>query len=189
MSVLIALSFVFSHTYPVWNVLAHRMQQFQRRSTVSKVCMEAVAHCLLPNQIRDLRTEFAKYDLRQRGEISHADLRTVLGAQTMALSEGEIQSIFEGVDIDHAGVIQYHEFLAAAMSQHMVTEENLRLAFERIGNRNECITGADLCVLLSKERSGAEVAEIEREIQSLRLEQIDFKQVGLSALIVAMTIS
>jgi Ca2+-binding EF-hand superfamily protein len=143
--------------------------------------MEVVAHCLQPDQIADLRKEFAKYDLKQQGEISLADLHAVLSTHAH-LSEEEIVRIFKDVDIDHAGAIQYHEFLAAAICQQAITEENMRLAFERIGNHRERITSDNLCELLDEERSGTEVADIIKEIRSLPSESIDYTQVSVGTL-------
>ena len=43
-----------------------------------KICMDVVAHTLLPDQLTDLREEFLKFDVSNTGDISFADLRSVL---------------------------------------------------------------------------------------------------------------
>ena len=58
--------------------IIHRLDQFVKRSYFVKICMDVVAHTLLPDQLTDLREEFLKFDVSSTGDISFADLRSVL---------------------------------------------------------------------------------------------------------------
>ncbi len=51
------------------------------------------------------------------------------------------------------GKIYYHEFLASTISRKAITEENVRIAFEKISSHNDVITSSDLRNLLGIDAS------------------------------------
>ena len=65
------------HHHPSLDII-RRLNQFVKRSYFVKICLDVVAHTLLPDQLTDLREEFLKFDVSNTGDISFADLRAVL---------------------------------------------------------------------------------------------------------------
>ena len=151
---------------------------FERRSTLSKVCMEVLSHNLSLPQIEHLHVEFAKIDRDKIGEISYDELRKVLTLQVESgeLTDEEVKRLFAGVNFDQRGVIQYHEFLAATITRKAITEENMQVAFERISNCSNFITGTDLCDMLGLAMESELVESMMKEIEMLPGNKIDFKQ-------------
>ena len=155
-----------------------RIRGFTRRTALSRMCMEVVAHCLATSQIANLREEFGKFDKEQTGEISYADIHQVLKRLVSGgeLTADEVDNIFSGVNFDETGVIQYHEFIAATVSRNTITEENMRIAFDRISGDEDVITSTDLYDLLGYEMSNEQVSAVLREIQSLPNKTLDYNQ-------------
>ena len=155
-----------------------RIRGFTKRSALSRMCMEVVAHCLGAAQITNMREEFGKFDVNNTGEITFADMRNVLRSLvgTGDLTEEEIERIFTGIDFDETGVVQYHEFIAATVSRKVITEENMRIAFDRISGDEDFITASDLCDLLGYEMSNDQVASVLKEIQALPSKKLDYNQ-------------
>jgi len=135
--------------------LVDRMDKYIRRTSLAKIIMDVVAHTLLPEQIADLRAQFAKFDVSNTGDITVSDLRTMLshmeaegGGGQGEKFVGTLEQIFAGVDVNETGKISYHEFIAATISRQHVTEENLTIAFERMSNHNDTIIRDDIEELL-----------------------------------------
>lgn len=111
---------------------------FKEYSDMRKLLCEVLSFTLLPEQITDLRKEFAKLDVDGSGEISLKGLKQVLmsgaGSGSLgALSEEEVEDIFNAMRVNKTETrIHWHEFIAAGLSQCKVDERNLRLAFDRL---------------------------------------------------------
>jgi Ca2+-binding EF-hand superfamily protein len=111
---------------------------FKEYSDMRKLLCEVLSFTLLPNQIEDLRKEFEKFDTEGRGEITLTSLKQVLlhsaGSRSLgSLSEGEVEDIFNAMRIRKTDTtIQWHEFIAAGLSQCDYDDRNLRLAFDRL---------------------------------------------------------
>ena len=116
---------------------------FQKRSKFVQVSMEVVAHTLNPEQVRELKEWFVKFDKDLSGEIKVDELKDVIQHHPK-FTEEDLHAIFDSIDIEDGGTIRYHEFLAAALSHQNITDGNLRIAFEKISNRTGLITPDDL---------------------------------------------
>lgn len=118
----------------VINSLVH----FKELSDMRKLLSEVLSFTLLPEQIRGLRVEFEKIDTDGSGEISLSDLKQVLmrtaeAGSLGALTEQEVEEIFNALRVRKSDPkIQWHEFIAAGLSQCKVDERNLKLAFDRL---------------------------------------------------------
>jgi Ca2+-binding EF-hand superfamily protein len=140
--------------------VVEKLQVFGKRTNLAKFCMEVIVHTMQPEQIEDLRAEFIKLDTEGIGEITLKDVRIVL---KKSMRENDIEKIFAGLDYNHSGTIDYHEFLAATVSRKAITEKNLKAAFERISNHNEYFTTDDMENLLGVDAAPGQVATIFKE--------------------------
>jgi calcium-dependent protein kinase len=127
--------------------IIHRLDSYIKRTSLSKIIMDVVAHTLQPDQISDLREQFSKFDVSRSGEVTLSDLRKVM-AGFQGFREEDLTLIFDKLNIDQTGKISYHEFLAATITRQNIKEENLQIAFERMSNHSDCITAADIKKLL-----------------------------------------
>jgi Ca2+-binding EF-hand superfamily protein len=81
----------------------------------------------------------------------------------------EVERIFRDIDFDHTGKIYYHEFLASTISRQAITEENVKIAFEKISNHNDVITVTDLRNLLGVDASWKSVRAYVRESERRKM--------------------
>lgn len=153
--------------------VVQRLDNAIKRTKLSKIIMDVVAHTLLPEQIADLRVQFTKFDKSESGQISLADLRSIL-IQFPGFQEDHLNDIFVNLNIDQTGQISYHEFLAATISRQSIKEENLQIAFERMSDRRTYITNQDIKNLLGN--TNYDVDKIMEEVGLHAESTINFDQ-------------
>lgn len=118
--------------------IVQALVDFRQYSDMRKVLCEVLSFTLLPEQIAELRKEFEKIDHDGDGEISLGELKQVLQEQAEsgslgALTEHQIEDIFNALRFQKTEpTIQWHEFIAAGLSQCNFDERNLKLAFDRL---------------------------------------------------------
>jgi serine/threonine protein kinase len=137
---------------PSLNILT-RLILFHKKSELTKLCMEVVAHTLNSKQIENLRIQFKLLDKNNSGEILLSDLKNVLQRQSN-ISAANLEIMFGAMDgfdqtTSTGGVgggsgvggtagedtsktqlkIKYHEFLAATLSRQNITENNSQIFF------------------------------------------------------------
>lgn len=150
---------------PVGLEVVRRLNRFQKHSRLAKICLEVVAHTLPDEKVDDLRREFAKFDPLGIGEISLASFRTAL-EQNGSFSRSDIDYMFDGINFSKDKTIQYHEFIAAAVSQKQIDENEMKTAFEIMSNHSGKITLESLQDILGGEEIHlGSAAEIMREEQ------------------------
>ena len=168
--------------------IVERLDGFVRRPSLSKVCMEVVAHTLQPEQIEELRNQFRKVDTSHTGEISFVDFKRILDEHKAYLSSHpgttnntrqplDAFNFFSGVDVDQVGKISYHEFLAATVSRKVITEDNLRVAFEKMSSHTSFISSEDIQDLIGREITLDQVELMLEEINLPPDYQIGFNEV------------
>lgn len=153
-----------SEQNPSLNVLT-RLVLFNKKSELTKLCMEVVAHTLSTTQIESLRTQFKLLDKNNSGEILYSDLKNVLQRQS-GISAANLEVMFgSGNDVDgNQTKIKYHEFLAATLSRQNITENNMRVAFDKLSNCHEYITVGDIKDLLGKDGTDDEIRKMLVEV-------------------------
>jgi calcium-dependent protein kinase len=146
---------------PSLNIVT-RLVLFDKRSALTKLCMEVVAHTLTASQISSLRDQFKILDKNGTGEIAYSDLKNVLQRQGQISSANMEHMFSHDVDVENTK-IKYHEFLAATLSRKSITENNMRVAFEKLSNHHEYITAENIKDLLGKDATDQEVEAMLRE--------------------------
>lgn len=143
--------------------LVARLESFNRRSSLSRLCMEAVAHTMSTDQVRELHKAFEAMDEDASGEISIDEFRLAL-QEHHSLTDEEIEHWFSDVNFDHSGVIRYHEFIAATLSGAEIKESNVRLAFEKLSHHSDFISTDDLQELLGQDATSEHVDSIKSDM-------------------------
>ena len=174
-------------TIPSRSILA-RVIQFNKRSALTKLCLEVVAHTMSTTQIAALREQFKLLDVHNTGEVAYSDLKQVLKRQDL-ISGDDIDRIFTEQDmcVDTMGrchypsaTMKYHEFLAAALSRRAIAEENMKMAFEKLSHHHEVITMEDIRDVLGR---GVTDGEFRAMIREMHLDPdtgiIDYASVSL----------
>jgi calcium-dependent protein kinase len=106
----------------------HRSEKLQRAARI------AVAMQLNESQMHGLREQFQAIDTNHDGHISREELEqamtTLSSGETQEIPFGKVKSVFESVDTDGSGVIDYSEFCAAALKDGAARcDEAIQAAF------------------------------------------------------------
>jgi len=146
------------------------LQQYGRYGKLRKAALMVIAHRAKPEQISQLRQAFHEFDSGHEGVITLEEMKIALGKY--AISEAEVQEIFEGLDVDRTNQISYTEFLAATVeAMGLSREEQLAEAFDRLDSDDSgFISRENLKEILG---SAYDANEVERMIA-----EGDFKQNG-----------
>ena len=117
-----------------------------------------------------------KFDTEENGIISLAEFKSVLSRHEK-INDHDIMHMFQTVDFGNTNTISYREFIAAAVNKRIITESNLRVAFDLISNHEDYITVKELKDLLGKdmEDSHGSVEEILNEMNMTTDTQISFE--------------
>jgi len=107
---------------------------FHRSEKLQQAARTAVAMQLTDSQIHGLREQFKAIDTNSDGHISREELEqammTLPSGETQAIPFGKVKSVFESVDTDGSGLIDYSEFCAAAIKDGAVQcEKAMKAAF------------------------------------------------------------
>jgi calcium-dependent protein kinase len=162
---------------PSLNIVT-RLVLFQKRSALTRLCMEVVAHTLTTDQIQNLRNQFKALDRENTGEILYSDLKNVLQRQSQ-ISTANMEIMFNSEQLQDGTRIKYHEFLAATLSRQNITENNMKVAFDKLSNHHQFITVDHIKDLLGKEGDDAEVENMFKEAKLDTNARIDIDTVSL----------
>ncbi|CAM9231422.1 unnamed protein product [Discosporangium mesarthrocarpum] len=150
--------------------------RFRNTSTLKKLALEMVARSLDSEQIKLLEHEFIKADRDGSGTISLEELETVLSTQPK-LSRADIRAIFESVDLDKNGELQFNDFLAATLGRRDLDERRMRLAFDRLDfDHSGKISAADISLIVGSDLDKEEIDEVMKEFDLNKDGEIDFNE-------------
>ena len=154
---------------PLPPVIATRLHEFCSMTKMKRVAMQFIATSLGEEEIAGLREMFLMMDTDRSGTITLGELRKGLESIGANVSDSEVQRILQETDIDHSGVIEYAEFLAATLHLSKVEkQENLKKAFSRFDvDGSGFISGEELqrvCSELNMERK--EIDEMLQEVDA-----------------------
>lgn len=116
---------------PIASMVQFRMKQFAALNKLKKLAIRIIAETLSEEEIANLKEIFTEMDSDNDGAISFEELQAGLRRVGTTLKETEIFDLMDAADVDHDGMIDYGEFLAATLSlNHIELEENLMAAFQ-----------------------------------------------------------
>ena len=140
-------------TLASWN---RNLIQFSAQQTLKQATYAfLVAQCTFKSRKKVMDNIFRSVDTNADGMISKQEIETALRATAkddeFLLTDQDLNDIFERVDIDQNGYINYWEFLAATMNAStMLCSENLKIAFEMFDrNQSNSINAEDLKSIFS----------------------------------------
>jgi calcium-dependent protein kinase len=157
---------------PVNESVLGNLVNFRKFSALKRIALEVVAFSLEPGQIENLRADFEKFDAEQNGEISVKEFHQVLDSK---MSPEEVSKIFESIDLDHTGVVHWHEFLAAAVDTQAVDDAHLRLAFDHLDHdKKGFITPQDVEEIMGEDAKHSEVSQMFSELDKAEIDEKTF---------------
>jgi calcium-dependent protein kinase len=111
--------------------LVENLRRFKSQDVLSKAVLHVVAGLLDDAEVSAIRSAFLALDADGDGRLSPSELREGLRLSSLSLSEQEMREIFEGMDVNGTGAVEYTEFLAAAVDRSKCQGEGVcRYAFD-----------------------------------------------------------
>lgn len=107
------------------------IQRYVTYPKLRKLSLMILAHQSTSDEVGFLRKVFQQYDSNRNGTLDYDEFRAAL--EDVGYTEDDCSTVFDAVDVDGTGKIQYTEFLAAALeSTGWISEERLAEAFDRL---------------------------------------------------------
>jgi len=116
--------------------LVENLCRFGERSQLKKAALKVVADRLRDGQITAFQQMFLELDTNGDGLLSATEITMGLKRAGFTQLPHEIQQIIDGIDSDSNGVIEYTEFLAAALDKQIYTQQNACWVALRVFDRN-----------------------------------------------------
>lgn len=122
------------------------LKNFKVDSTMKQATFAFIASQLLTKNERDgLAKVFKAFDKNGDGKLSLTEVKEgYLEHYGKVMSDEEVQAMFDSVDTDKSGFIDYSEFVVAAMNQDQLTSsEKLQAAFKMFDKDGSGIISGD----------------------------------------------
>ena len=107
------------------------LQSYRKFAKLKRAALIAIAYTLNQDDIEASRSQFERLDATKNGFITCEQLKIIL--INHKVEPDEVETIFNDIDQDNSGTIDYSEFIAAAMQKRVyLDEERLHDAFHRL---------------------------------------------------------
>jgi len=117
-----------------------RVKKFNAKEKLQQATLAFITHYLDSNEeIEKLKRIFHQINQKNDGKISHNELKEgLLRIKGQLITENEIFNIFQKIDQDNNGYIDYEEFLRASVDYSLLlTETNLKIAFNNFDKNKD----------------------------------------------------
>ena len=141
-------------------------KDYAKSTLIKKIALIFIASRLDENEIVNLKNIFAAFDKHKKGQILYEELKQgLVQLKSSNINEKQIQDLFQNIDVDKNGKIDYTEFLAATLQkQNYLKIERLYEAFCLFDKDNSGkITKDELMKVLKVDKS--QEKEIEKIIK------------------------
>lgn len=162
-----------------------RLVRYSGESALKRVALNAIARDMTDDEIMSMREAFMRFDRNNDGVLTVAEL--VEGLATCPASDREkMAQIFESIDVDSSGEIDYTEFIAACLSRRKYARRDvLWRAFQKfdkdgsgkisLEELDQILNGdADTAGFLKKDRQ--EIKALMAEVDENGDGEIDFDE-------------
>uniref|UniRef100_A0A7S0ZZ78 Non-specific serine/threonine protein kinase n=1 Tax=Noctiluca scintillans TaxID=2966 RepID=A0A7S0ZZ78_NOCSC len=154
--------------------LLDNLRTFQKMNVLKKAALHVIAGKLNDENMRKLREIFMALDARGDGLLTVTEIKE--GLQRARMDDVAADVDFLKEDLDHGGVVDYTEFLAAAVEKHTYLQEDLCRAAFRVFDRDGDgkISTDELAMVLDTENIPSTTAEHVTEL----MDEIDLHHKG-----------
>jgi calcium-dependent protein kinase len=141
--------------------LLDNLRTFRTENKLKKAALQIIAGQLDESQIRGLRETWTALDENNDGSLTLGELKVGLEKAGLRRSTIDLEGIVEGMDTDGSGVVDYTEFIAAALDKRSyLSEQACWTAFKVFDlDGDGRISLTELRQVLERDAAGEVVAE------------------------------
>ena len=127
-----------------WDVMVSqlsRIKLFQKKNLFRKTILSYIAGRVADEEIENEKVLFKQIDKNGDGYITKKEFKEVNESHQLGF---DVDKVFEDLDMDKNGAINYSEFIAAIMNEKAAKNPNrLRAAFKFFDQNNDGIIGKE----------------------------------------------
>ncbi|CAK7334273.1 unnamed protein product [Dovyalis caffra] len=110
---------------PIDISVLNNMRQFVKYSRLKQFALRALASTIDEEELADLKDQFDAIDVDKNGAISLEEMRQALAKDLpWKLKESRVLEIVQAIDSNTDGLVDFPEFVAAALHVHQLEEHN-----------------------------------------------------------------
>ncbi|WCJ32617.1 calcium-dependent protein kinase 28 [Euphorbia peplus] len=110
---------------PIDISVLNNMRQFVKYSRLKQLALRALASTLDDEELKNLKDQFDAIDVDKNGAISLEEMRQALAKDLpWKLKESRVLEILQAIDSNTDGLVDFSEFVAAALHVHQLEEHN-----------------------------------------------------------------
>ena len=165
------------------NVL-ERIMEFKPTKILQKLVLAYLVRNFNDESVNDASNLYLQIDYNNDGSIDENEfvmhLKEIIEKTGEKIDESYLKKVFENIDIDKSGTVEYSEFVAAGVKKELILkEENLKESFDFFDkNKNGLINLEDLRVVFMKFKgfSQDEFNSIVSDVDADENNEIDFEE-------------
>ena len=141
-----------------------KIKKYIHSNNLKKIVLTFIASRLKDNEVSDLRETFKAFDINKDGSITFDELK--IGLTKLNIDITTIKDIFNSIDTDKSGRIDYTEFIAATLDEKLyLQEQRLYEVFKTFDKDNSGkITIEEIMKVLKLENDNPESEEKAKQI-------------------------
>ena len=161
-----------------------QIMKFKPKKTLQKLCLAYLVRNFNDESVNDASNLYLQIDYNNDGSIDENEfvmhLKEIIEKTGEKIDESYLKKVFENIDIDKSGTVEYSEFVAAGVKKELILkEENLKESFDFFDkNKNGLINLKDLRVVFMKFKgfSQDEFNSIVSDVDADENNEIDFEE-------------
>ena len=161
-----------------------QIMKFKPKKTLQKLCLAYLVRNFNDESVNDASNLYLQIDYNNDGSIDENEfvmhLKEIIEKTGEKIDESYLKKVFENIDIDKSGTVEYSEFVAAGVKKELILkEENLKESFDFFDkNKNGLINLEDLRVVFMKFKgfSQDEFNSIVSDVDADENNEIDFEE-------------
>ena len=161
-----------------------QIMKFKPKKTLQKLCLAYLVRNFNDESVNDASNLYLQIDYNNDGSIDENEfvmhLKEIIEKTGEKIDESYLKKVFENIDIDKSGTVEYSEFVAAGVKKELILkEQNLRESFDFFDkNKNGLINLEDLRVVFMKFKgfSQDEFNSIVSDVDADENNEIDFEE-------------
>eukprot|EP00930_Biecheleria_cincta_P055678 TRINITY_DN41978_c0_g1_i1.p1 TRINITY_DN41978_c0_g1~~TRINITY_DN41978_c0_g1_i1.p1 ORF type:complete len:532 (-),score=109.79 TRINITY_DN41978_c0_g1_i1:129-1682(-) len=101
------------------------LRSFRSLNQLKKTALQVIASNVKESKIKALQETFTSMDKNGDGSLTTQELHEALGKAGLLESVPDLNEIVSGIDVNHSGVIDYREFLAATLDKRSLLQDTV----------------------------------------------------------------